>query len=227
MTVKNIVGAFLILAASAASAGQPNQITWNRGPETKITWNPGRSRIVWNMGKRTDWENSDDSKNSAYQNSEFTPSRKGLEGQINGVMEYSSILADASKDYGVEYDILAATFAVESGGNRYAISGKGAKGIAQLMPSTQKRLGVTDPFDPSQSIHGGASYISEYMKRYNGNLLLTLAAYNADPKFADSICLRFGSGANLEQILPNVPDETSRFIRSVLKAKEIFDSKYK
>jgi soluble lytic murein transglycosylase-like protein len=75
--------------------------------------------------------------------------------------------------------LLAAVIAVESGFDARAVSRKGAQGLMQLMPATARRFGVTDPFDPRQNIAGGAAYLKWLLQRFDGDLTLALAAYNA------------------------------------------------
>ncbi len=90
-----------------------------------------------------------------------------------------SIFKQASQRYGVPENLLKAVAKVESNFNADAVSRCGATGIMQLMPSTAKSLGVTDLKDPEQNIMGGAKELSQLLKRYNGDLKLTLAGYNA------------------------------------------------
>lgn len=107
-----------------------------------------------------------------------------------GTKEFSEYMADnstsldeifkkASQKYGVSEDLLKAIGKAESGFDANATSSCGAQGIMQLMPSTAKSLGVTDSYDAEQNIMGGAKYISQLLKKYDGNTSLALAAYNA------------------------------------------------
>lgn len=89
------------------------------------------------------------------------------------------IFERAAARYNVSADLLKAIGKAESGFNAGAVSCAGACGVMQLMPSTAKSLGVTDPFDPEQNIMGGAKLISQLLDTYNGDVKLALAAYNA------------------------------------------------
>ena len=91
----------------------------------------------------------------------------------------NDIFEKAAKKYGVPVELLKAIGYTESNFRVDATSHCGAQGIMQLMPATAKSLGVTDAYDPEQNIMGGAKYISQMLKKYNGNISLALAAYNA------------------------------------------------
>ena len=82
----------------------------------------------------------------------------------------------------------------------------------QLMPGTATDLGVADPLDPWQSLHGGAEFLRQLMDRYNGNIPLALGAYNAGPARVDA----FGA-------VPPIP-ETQDYVRSVLSRLGAFTS---
>ena len=94
---------------------------------------------------------------------------------------YSDIFTAASKKYNVPKKLLEAVAFTESSFNPKATSYCGAMGLMQLMPATAKSLGVNDAYDPVQNVMGGAKYLSQMLKKYNGDTTLALAAYNGGP----------------------------------------------
>ena len=96
----------------------------------------------------------------------------------DGARDLDEVFARASKTYGVPENLLKAVAKAESGFQADAVSRCGAQGIMQLMPSTAKSLGVSDPFDAEQNVMGGAKYLGSLLNRY-GDAKLALAAYNA------------------------------------------------
>lgn len=86
---------------------------------------------------------------------------------------------EASETYGVDINLLKAIARQESNFNPSATSSAGAMGVMQLMPSTAKGLGVTNAYDAQQNIMGGAKLMAQNLKKYNGDVSLALAAYNA------------------------------------------------
>ncbi|HKR26151.1 MAG TPA: lytic transglycosylase domain-containing protein [Acidobacteriaceae bacterium] len=95
------------------------------------------------------------------------------------------ILAQAEKKFDIDEDLLASVIKQESGGHSHAVSRAGAQGLMQLMPQTASDLGVQNTFAPNQNIAGGTAYLDWLLKRYNDNLPLALAAYNAGPAAVD------------------------------------------
>lgn len=89
------------------------------------------------------------------------------------------IFTEASATYGVDKQLLLAVAKTESSFQPNAVSASGAVGVMQLMPKTAASLGVTDAYDAYQNIMGGAKYLSQLLSRYNGDVSLALAAYNA------------------------------------------------
>lgn len=96
-----------------------------------------------------------------------------------GSRSMDAIFEEAAKLYDVPVNLLMAMGKAESGFDADAVSPAGAQGVMQLMPATARSLGVDDPFDARSNIMGGAKYISQKLKQYNGNIDLALAAYNA------------------------------------------------
>jgi soluble lytic murein transglycosylase-like protein len=94
---------------------------------------------------------------------------------------YGAEITAAAERNGLDPALLAGLIKQESGFNPNAGSPAGAQGLCQLMPGTARGLGVTDLHDPAQSIEGGAKYLAQQLKTFNGDVARALAAYNAGP----------------------------------------------
>ena len=92
---------------------------------------------------------------------------------------YSNEIAEAARKYGVDEALVRAIIHAESSFNPNALSRVGAQGLMQLMPATARRFGVDNPFDAAQNIHGGVEYLAWLLKRFDGNITLAAAGYNA------------------------------------------------
>jgi Transglycosylase SLT domain len=92
---------------------------------------------------------------------------------------YHMFIIQTASRYQIDPALIKAIIMAESGYNTKAISKKGAKGLMQLMPETAQSLGVEDIFNPHQNITGGIQYFKQMVNRFNGDLKLALAAYNA------------------------------------------------
>ena len=92
---------------------------------------------------------------------------------------YRSEVAAAAKEYGVDEAVVRAIIHAESAFNPRAKSRVGAQGLMQLMPATADRFGVGDAYNPGQNIRGGVKYLAWLLKRFDGNLTLAAAGYNA------------------------------------------------
>lgn len=99
--------------------------------------------------------------------------------------QFNDIIAGKAQKYGLSEQLIHSVIKAESNYNSNARSGAGAQGLMQLMPQTAKGLGVTDSYNPNQNVEGGTKYLSQMIKRYDGNLELGLAAYNAGPGNVD------------------------------------------
>ncbi len=96
--------------------------------------------------------------------------------------DLAEMLSKAGEAHHLDADLLASLVKAESGGNARAVSPAGARGLMQLMPATARDLGVADSFQPDQNVQGGSAYLDALLTRYNNNLALALAAYNAGPE---------------------------------------------
>jgi Transglycosylase SLT domain/Domain of unknown function (DUF4124) len=93
--------------------------------------------------------------------------------------QYDAIIERAAISASVEANLLRAVIVVESGFNSRAVSKRGAVGLMQLMPATATRFGVSNPFDPRENVHAGAQYLKFLIGRFDQDVRLALAAYNA------------------------------------------------
>ncbi|MCL2168971.1 MAG: lytic transglycosylase domain-containing protein [Defluviitaleaceae bacterium] len=93
--------------------------------------------------------------------------------------EIDAAVTAASIAHGVDANLIRAIIRAESSYNPNAISHAGAMGLMQLMPATAASLGVTDPFNIMQNVNAGTAYIASLLERFEGNVELALAAYNA------------------------------------------------
>ena len=115
------------------------------------------------------------------------------------------LIETTAKSQEIQPELLRAVMERESGYRPCAISSKGAQGLMQLMPETSQELGVGDPFDPKESVSGGAKFLKQLMDKYKGDLSKALGAYNAGPTAVDEA--------------GGIPDiqETKEYVDAILK----------
>lgn len=120
-------------------------------------------------------------------------------------VSFSEVISQLSEKHGMDPKLVRAVVQHESSFNPKAVSRSGAMGLMQLMPKTAKWLGVQNPFDPVQNLDGGIRYLSSLLKKYNGNVMLALAAYNAGPTRVDK-------AKGIPQI-----KETQNYVQKIMK----------
>ena len=125
------------------------------------------------------------------------------EGKLCCSDELNSYFKEAAEKYNIDVKLLKSVAFIESSFRPNATSKCGAMGIMQLMPSAAKQYGAKDPYDPRQNIMAGAKILSTFLKRYDGDIEKTLAAYNAGPGNVKKAC--------------GVPEYTRGYINKVLK----------
>ncbi len=118
--------------------------------------------------------------------------------------ELEKLIEQNAKQEGVKPDLIRAVINQESGNRPCAVSSKGAQGLMQLMPATAAEFGVGDPFSPKQNVEAGTKLLKQLLAKYNGDVALTLAAYNA------------GSGrVDRDGGVPSIP-ETLEYVTSII-----------
>ena len=141
-------------------------------------------------------------------------SQQNVKGGTVDQVPFESLINAASQRFGVAADLIKAVIQAESSFDPLAVSSAGAKGLMQLMDRTSQSLGVADPFDPAQNIEGGTRYLSALLNKYNGQVAVALAAYNAGPGRIDRLGIT--TDAQLYEKYGLLPKETQSYVRKVL-----------
>ena len=117
--------------------------------------------------------------------------------------KFNPIIEKYARDYQLDPSLIHSIIETESDFNPKAVSPKGAQGLMQLMPATAKRFGVRNVYDPEENLEGGIQYLNFLLDTFNGDVNLTLAAYNA--------------GENIVQKLKAIPPyrETRDYVRRI------------
>lgn len=131
-------------------------------------------------------------------------------GRTHNAQRFHEIIVRHARQRGLDPSLVKAVVHAESSFNPTARSPKGAMGLMQLMPATARSVGVRDPYEPGENIRGGVSYLAKMLRRYNGDIRLSLAAYNAGPLAVDTY--------------RGIPPyrETQEYVRKVLALQKIY-----
>lgn len=132
------------------------------------------------------------------------PDLEKPEEKLPADLPYRDLIAKYCQQYQMDWKLVAAVIKVESNFNPKAVSPKGAQGLMQLMPATQKEEGVVNPFVPEENIRGGVHYLKKMLDAFQGDLELTLAAYNAGIGRVQAL-----------QAVPAIP-ETRQYVSKIL-----------
>jgi soluble lytic murein transglycosylase len=132
--------------------------------------------------------------------------RRSSSNPFHSTDKYDDIIVAASDHYGVDSRLVKAIIKAESDFNPKAVSRKGAMGLMQIMPENFRHLQIENPFDPHENIMGGTRYFKYLYDRFDGQLALSLAAYNAGPTPVD----------NYDKSIPPYR-ETEQYVERVLK----------
>jgi len=130
------------------------------------------------------------------------PKRQGTKMDANRFDRY---IDEAAGLHGVAFPLIKAVIRAESAFDPKAVSKKGALGLMQIMPENLEAFRVYDPFDPWQNIMGGARYLKSLLRRFDGQVPLALAAYNAGPRAVD-----------VHRGIPPIR-ETEEYVKKVMK----------
>ena len=123
--------------------------------------------------------------------------------------QFGQLIQSASKRFNVDADLISSVIAIESNYNPKAVSRRNARGLMQLIPGTASRFGVQNIFDPRENIDAGTRYLGELLHRYDDDLILALAAYNAGPQRVE----KYGR-------VPPFP-ETMSYVRRVKRSYDL------
>ena len=121
-------------------------------------------------------------------------------------------IANASKEYGIDSNMIRAIIKQETSFQPLSLSTSGAMGLMQLMPDTARWLSVTDPYNIEQNIMGGTQYYRDQLAAFNGNTELALAAYNAGPNNV----IRYNG-------IPPIP-QTQNYVKKVMEYYNLYTS---
>jgi hypothetical protein len=195
------LGGFAVLSPGDATAGKRNNYYKYRDKNGVLhITNTRRSKGDWKL-----WKSFEGSGTGKGEPGSVGHRRTRVTLTSERARRYDTYIRDAARRYQLPEAFVRAVIHTESRYNPNAVSRAGAMGLMQLMPKTAKFLGVTQPFDPRQNIYGGCKLLRLLANRFNGDMVLVAAGYNA--------------GAGNVQKYGGVPPfvETRSYVKSVLR----------
>jgi soluble lytic murein transglycosylase-like protein len=186
MKIRNVVAGALLLAVSSVTFADERRFTAASVPSARLA-HSGKVTISNDSRTITAWHFFGDIRESLVSLRSSRVPRGGYaagfdpNARITAPALYAATIADAARTHGVDARLVAAVARRESAWNADAVSPVGACGLMQLMPATARYLGVSNVFDPRENIFGGTRYLRTLLDTFDGDLDLTLAAYNAGP----------------------------------------------
>lgn len=163
-----------------ATASQTDQTTANN-TTTTVTDNSTNTESTTNTTTDTENETTTSTSDTSIINKGYTDGEVYNSGNLECSDELNEYFKEAAETYNIDVKLLKSVAYAESNFNPDCTSSAGAMGIMQLMPKTAKGMGVEDAYDAEQNIMGGARYLSIQLERFDGDISLALAAYNAGP----------------------------------------------
>jgi len=144
-----------------------------------------------------------------------------LDGRYEGKSTYPAnhqdilaMIERTASRFGVDSGLVREVVRAESNFNPSAVSRAGAKGLMQLMDATARSLQVRDAFDPQQNLSGGVRYLRDLLQRYDGNVKVALAAYNAGPGRVDR--LGIATDSDFDRKAGELPAETRKYVAEIM-----------
>ena len=143
-------------------------------------------------------------------------------GKPDGVDQGSNVSIQAildkikktARSHGVDEDLVREVVRAESNFNPHAVSGAGAKGLMQLMDRTAQAMHVRNVYDPEENLAGGTKYLKSLLERFDGNIGVALAAYNAGPTRVSRLGIT--TDEELKEKYALLPQETQRYVEKIL-----------
>ncbi|RAP27634.1 lytic transglycosylase domain-containing protein [Brevibacillus laterosporus] len=167
------------------------------------------------------WNSSMVYSSSSYSDMQGDPSSSRSESMSWNRQQIVDKIEQVSRRFGVNSDLVREVVRAESNFNPDATSHAGAKGLMQLMDDTARSVGVRNSYDPDQNLTGGTQYLGKLLDRYDGNVKVALAAYNAGSGRVRRAGIE--TDEDFDRLAAKLPQETQRYVAKIttkLQAEE-------